>query len=250
MNPEKLHRFRNKWYGKDNIFIVVVGDLDFNRVMNTVNDTLPKAPDVETTPLCLNDYASSDKSFKFETNRFEQASFGLVGRWLSRAETMKQDYISNFFLFALSKYMHEYIRDDLGLCYGIDSQRFSHFDNTHIIISMLTNNSYLEKAEKELTNLFNKVKAEGFPDEIYQISKKQLTYNQVKVLCHSHGMASSIVNGVLGSRIPNWFLNEGSNNLSPTWLKKVATKLTQNDLKEFANQWLNNFSTFTMISTK
>lgn len=250
MNPEKLHRFRNKWYGKDNIFIVVVGNLDFSKVMNTVNDVLSFAPTVETTPLCLNDYQSTNKNFKFETNRFEQAAFGLVGKWISRSETVKQNYIANFFLFALSKYMHEYIRDDLGLCYGVNSQKFSHFDNSHMIISMLTNNDYLEKAEKELTTLFNKIKSEGFPDEIYQISKKQLTYNQVKVLCHSHGIASSIVNGVLGSRIPNWFLNEGSKILDPIWLKQVAEKLTQNDLKEFANQWLNEFKTFAMTSTK
>ena len=250
MNPEKLHRFRNKWYGKNNIFIVVVGNLEFNKVMDIVNKILPAAPDVETSPVCLFGYQVNENKFTFETDRFEQAAFGLVGLWPSTALVMEQSYVANFFSAALSTYTHEYIRDDLGLCYGVSGHRFRHFDNANYMISMLTNNNYLEKAENELEKLFTKIKTEGFPDELFEISKKQLTYSQVKVLDHASGVASSVVYGVNSSKIPNWYLNEGSKGLDPTWLKAVAAKLTQNDLKEFANNWLGNFTKFSMVSTK
>jgi hypothetical protein len=72
----------------------------------------------------------------------------------------------------------------------------------------------------------------------------------VKVLDHASGVASSVVYGVNSSKIPNWYLNEGSKGLDPTWLKAVAVKLTQDDLKEFANNWLGNFTKFAMVSTK
>jgi hypothetical protein len=163
---------------------------------------------------------------------------------------MENWYVANFFSSALSKYMYEYIRDDLGLCYGVWSHRMRHFDNAHNIISMLTNNSYLEKAEKELDSLFQKVKSEGFPDELFEISKKQLTYHQVKLLDNVHGVSSSIVHGVNGSVGKSWFLDEGQKSLDPVWLKEAAARLTQNDLREFANNWLDGFIKFAMVSTK
>lgn len=250
MNPEKLHRFRNKWYGKNNIFIVIVGNLELEKVMEVVDKTLPPAPNVETTPVCLNNFIADQPKYKFETNRFDQAAFGLVGKWPSTKEVYKNRFIGSFFSSALSKYMYEYIRDDLGLCYGVWNSRFRHFDNSNIIISMLTNNGYLEKAEVELENLFNKIKSEGFPNEIFEIAKKKLTYNQVKVLDSVHGIAGSVMNGVLGSSDKDWFLTEGRKGMDSDWLKSIASQLTQDDLKKFANDWLGNFTKFAMISTK
>jgi len=250
MNPEKLHRFRNKWYGKNNVFVVVVGNLEFDKVMDVVNRTLPPAPDVETSPVCLTNYYADQSKYVFETSRFEQAAFGLVGKWPSAKNAFEDWAVANFFSSALSKYMYEYIRDDLGLCYGVWSYRHRHFDNVNNIAFMLTNNGYLEKAETELHNLFEKVKSEGFPDELFEISKKQQTYNQVKVLDNVHGVASSIVHGVLSCGDKSWFLNEGHKAMDPAWLKQAAAKLTQDNLKEFANNWLNDFTKFAMVSTK
>lgn len=250
MNPEKLHRFRNKWYGKNNVFIVVVGNLEFDKVMEIVNKTLPPAPEVETSPLCLSTFHANEPKYRFETDRFEQAAFGLVGRWPSSKTIMENWYVANFFSSALSKYMYEYIRDDLGLCYGVWGYRHRHFDNANNVMFMLTNNGYLEKAETELQNLFEKVKSEGFPDELFEISKKQLTYHQVKMLDNVHGVAHSIVAGVNGSVDRNWFMDQGQKSLDPAWLKQAAARLSQNDLREFANSWLNDFTKFAMVSTK
>jgi len=250
MNPEKLHRFRNKWYGKNNVFVVVVGNLEFEKVMEVIDRVLPPAPNVETSPVCLNSILTTEPKHTFETDRFEQAAFGLVCKWPSPKFIMENWYVANFFSSALSKYMYEYIRDDLGLCYGVWSHQMRHFDNSHNIISMLTNNSYLEKAETELDSLFQKVKSEGFPDELFEISKKQLTYHQVKLLDNVHGVSSSIVYGVNSSVGKSWFLDEGQKSLDPVWLKESAAKLTQNKLREFANNWLSNFTKFAMVSTK
>jgi len=250
MNSEKLHRFRNKWYGKENIFIVVVGNLDFENVMETINKTLPLAPVVEVSPVCLNNFLANQPKYSFETDRFEQAAFGMVCKWPSQKEVYKNRFIASFFSSALSKYMHEYIRDDLGLCYGVSCHRFRHFDNSNLMISMLTNNGYLEKAETELMNLFSKIKSEGFPDELFEIAKKKLTYSQVNTLDNSGGVASSVIYGVLGSVDRDWFLTEGQKGMNPDWLKSAAAQLTQDDLKEFANEWLVGFTDFSMVSKK
>lgn len=250
MNPEKLHRFRNKWYGKNNIFVVVVGDLDFEKVMDVANRILPAAPDVELAPSCLNIFHATESKYTFETDRFDQAAFGMVSRWPAAKEVCRNRFIAKFFSSALANYMHEYIRDDLGLCYGVWSSKISHLDNSNFVISMLTNNSYLEKAELELENLFKKIKSDGFPQELYEISKKQLTFSQVKTLDSVQGLTSSVVAGVLESADKNWFLNEGQQMLDPNWLKSVASQLTQEDLREFANNWLDGFTKFAMISTK
>lgn len=249
MNPEKLHRFRNKWYGKNNIFVVIVGNLEFEKVMEVVDKILPLAPDVETSPVCLNNYLADQPKYTFETDRFEQAAFGMVSKWLSVKEVYKNRCIASFFSSALSKYMYEYIRDDLGLCYGVWRSSFRHFDNSYSTISMLTNNKYLEKAETELANLFAKIKSDGFPDEIFEISKKSLTYNQVKVLDSVGGVANSVVSGVISSVDKDWFFKD-CKSLDSVWLKSVAAQLTQADLKDFANQWLGDFTKFAMVSTK
>ena len=251
MNPEKLHRFRDKWYTKSNIAIVIVGDLDLKRVMAAVDQILPVVADGSKSPVLLNDVLTQPGSkYGFKTDRFDQAIFGLFGKWPSSKETLENRYVANFFSSALSKYMYEHVRDDLGLCYGVSTHRFKHFDNTNIIITMLTSNDHLEKAEVELEGLFSRVKENGFPAEIFEISKKQLTYHQVKVLDSVHGVSSSVVSGVLGSTDQNWFLNDGHKTMDPIWLKMAAAQLTQADLKEFANEWLNDFAKFEMVSTK
>lgn len=250
MNPEKLHRFRNKWYGKENLAIVVVGNIDFHRVMDALNHYLPPGSEVEKSPPRLTKFCATEPKYTFETDRFEQAAFGLMMKWPSSRESYANRYISSFFSSALSKYMFEYIRDDLGLCYGVWTSRFHHFDRNHVILSMLTNNGYLEKAETELENLFERIKKEGFPDELFEISKKQLTYNQVKTLESVHGVAHSVINGIGGCEDRRWFLDTGCKSLDPTWLKSVAAELTQHDLKEFANKWLHGYTKFSMVSTK
>ena len=60
-------------------------------------------------------------------------------------------------------------------------------------------------------------------------------YNQVKVLDSVHGIAGSVMNGVLGSSDKDWFLTEGRKGMDSDWLKSIASQLTQDDLKKFAN---------------
>lgn len=250
MNPEKLHRFRNKWYGRQNMFVVVVGNLDFERVMKAVNEILPAALSVEKVSLCLNDLLTSSDRHSLETDRFEQAAFGLVQKWVSAQQNMERNYIPSFFVYALNKYMYEYIRDDLGLCYGVSVSGFGHYENNYSVISMLTNNGYLEKAETELINLFNRIKSEGFPPELFEICKKQYLYNKIKGLQSVGGVASTIVSGVSASSDPNWFVNEGHKAMDIDAIKKCAASLKPSNLQDFAQSHLSDGLKFTMVSTK
>ena len=70
------------------------------------------------------------------------------------------------------------------------------------------------------------------------------------MLDNVHGVAHSVVAGVNGSVDRSWFMDHGQKSLDPAWLKEAAARLTQNDLREFANNWLNDFTKFAMVSTK
>lgn len=250
MNPEKLNRYRDKWYGKENLFIVVVGNVDFDRAMNAVNNTLPSIKSVEKTRICLKELQCKESKYVLETDRFEQACFGLVQKWVSNQEILERNYVPNFFVYAFNKLLYEYIRDDLGLCYGVSVSNLNHQENNYSIISMLTNNDYLEKAEAELRNLFFKVKSDGFPLELFEICKKQYLYSRVKCLDNAFGITTMIVNGVTASSNPNWFIDKGNQIMDMNALKKCAENLKPKDLQDFAQSHLIEGVQFTMISKK
>lgn len=250
MTPEKLHRFRNKWYGKNNMAVVFVGDIEFEEAMELANKHLPEISSSEESFSCLNEFLPKQDKFVFETDRFEQSAYGIICKWPSSQENHKNNLIGNFFSLCLSNYMYEYIRDDLGLCYGVYSGKVKHLDNSYNLISMLTRNDYLEKAEKELETLFQKVKNEGFPKQIFEISKKKILFSQMKTLSDVGNICSSIVSGCFVDKDGTWFLEEGQTMLNRDWVKNAAQILTEDKLKQFANEKLNGFTKFSMISKK
>ncbi|MEI8270295.1 MAG: pitrilysin family protein [bacterium] len=250
MNPEKLHRFRNKWYGKNNMSIVFVGDLEFEEAMEIANKHLPEYSSSEESFSCLNEFLPKQEKFLFETDRFEQSAYGLITKWPSSKENHQNNLIGNFFSFCLSNYMYEYIRDDLGLCYGVSSSKIKHLDNSYNLISMLTRNDYLEKAEKELEKLFQKIKEEGFPKQIFEISKKKILFSQMKTLADVGSICYAIIAGCFTDKDGSWFLEKGQSTLNPDWVKKSAEMLTEGSLKKFANEQLNDFTKFSMFSKK
>lgn len=250
MNPEKLHRFRNKWYGKENMFVVVVGNLKFDRVVSAFNSILPSINSVEKTNLCLGSLECDTDKYTYQTDRFEQAAYGLVLKDLSQKEKFEKSCAPHFFDYALNKYLYEYIRDDLGLCYGVSIGNFEHFENSYSIISLLTNNRYLPKVELEMKNIFEKIKNEGFPQELFEICKKQLLYNNVKKLQTVQGVAGTIVGWITTTSDQDWFIENGPKMLDVQVVKEFADKLTPKALQEIAIQKLDNMVRFEMVSTK
>jgi predicted Zn-dependent peptidase len=250
MSPEKLHRYRNKWYGQQNMGLIIVGNLKFTHVMDAVNKILPQIPQVQKTGTCLNSLLNEEKRYAFETSRFEQAAFGHVQKWISLKENIEQKFVPTFFMYALNKYLYEHIRDDLGLCYGVSISGFSHYENNHAIISMLTSNEHLEKAEEELVKLFNKVKENGFPDELFEICKKQYIYSKIKGLQNVHGVANTVMAGIELSIDNAWFVEQHQKLMNINLIKECAENLKPSNLQEFAQKHLEDGIKFVMSSTK
>ena len=115
---------------------------------------------------------------------------------------------------------------------------------------MLTRNDYLEKAEKELEKLFQKIKEEGFPKQIFEISKKKILFSQMKTLADVGSICYAIIAGCFTDKDGSWFLEKGQSTLNPDWVKKSAEMLTEGSLKKFANEQLNDFTKFSMFSKK
>lgn len=248
MNPEKLHRYRDRWYGESNIAIVIVGGVSVERAMEVVNACLPKARSVETTPAGLNDHVHDEQTRSFETDRYQQAIYGLMQPWTPMTEILSRGYIPSFMTKALSTYLYEYIRDDLGLCYNVAQGRFEHRQNSYLMTFLLTNRESLEKSEEELFNSYAKIKNEGFPQEIFEIAKVQATYNQLKTLQDVEGIADSIVSLIGSGQSKDWVLEEGIRCLDAVWLKDKADNLTPKDLQNFAIEKLGvEVSKFSMI---
>lgn len=250
MNPEKLISYRNKWYGKENMVMVVVGNIDFERVMNAVDETLPMLKTVEKANICYNSILAQKPNNFMTTSRFEQAAFGMIYKSPSMKECIENAYKPIYFDWAFSKYLYEYIRDDLGLCYGISNGGTGHLDNQYSTISMLTNNDYIDKAEKEIENVIAKLQSEGFPEEIFEICKKQQLYNKIKSLQSVGGVANTIITGLNSSSDDNWFLDQGQKMLDIETMKKFAADLKPSDLQAYAQEYLVNFTKFSMLSIR
>lgn len=235
MNPEKLHRYRNKWYGKNNIAIIVVGGVTFEKVMAVINEVVPVSGEVEEVPVCLRFYNYQEETQKLETSRYDQSVYGLIQPWYNSQEILDKNYIPNFLLRASSTYLYEYIRDDLGLCYGIKQGRMCHFNQSYLTTYLLTNKDYIQKAEEELFKSYSKMKTEGFPEEIFNIAKVQAIYGQLKTLQDVSGIGYSMASLLLQNKDPDWIVNKGSLYLSEPWLKQKAANLTPKDLQEAAS---------------
>ena len=248
MNPEKLHRFRNKWYGKQNIAVIIVGGVTFEHAMEVVNKYLPPPKDVQEVPECLKHHHAASHSF--ETDRFDQAIYGLVQPWVNAKQTLEQNNVPTFMLRALSTYLYEYIRDDLGLCYGVSQSKMGHYDKSYLFTTILTNKDNLPKAEAELFKSYNKIKEEGFPEEIFNIAKRKSIYSLIKGLQGVSGIGSSLNSLITNSKDPDWILNQGSLFMDEKWLKQKADNLTPKDLQDCAVNNVGNYVSFSMIPVK
>lgn len=252
MTPEKLHRFRNRWYGRQNMYILIVNNLSFENTLKIVDKYLPVSREVEVATDCLTSLKTTG-IHSFETNRFDQAIYGIVQPWIGLIENFNSGYKPYFTLKALNKHLYEKIRDDLGLCYGVSTSKMTHYDRAYLFTTMLTSKDYLQKAQDELFKEFDHVKTNGFPDELFRIAKNKAMFSQLKGMQDIGGISSVLNSLVSSTKDIDWILNTGKLTLDSNYLKQKADELKIEDLQDYAVKHLSskeNCVEFSMIPVK
>lgn len=247
MTPEKLHRYRDKWYGRQNIAIIVVGGIPFDQVMTTINRHLGPSKEVQPSPICLSTTWETDTVQILETDRFEQAIYGHIQPWFTIKHLIGNNYVEGFMLKAMITYLYECLRDDLGLCYGIHQRRLSHGSNSFLISTMLTSKGNIEKVEAEFFKCYQKVIDSGFPEDIFNIAKAQASFHQLLNMQDVSGISGLLMNIAMFDFDPDWIVNKASVLLDGNWMKKKAADLKPKNLQDFAAQNLGFYSRYSMI---
>jgi predicted Zn-dependent peptidase len=237
MTPEKIHRFRNRWYGRQNMYVLIVNNLSFEDTLKIVDKYLPASREVETAPVCLSSLKTTG-IHSFETDRFDQAIYGIVQPWASLVENFERGYKPYFTIKALNKHLYEKIRDDLGLCYGVSTSKITNYNNSYLFVTMLTNKDYLAKAQEELFKSFEEVKSNGFPEELFRIAKNKAMFQQLKAIQDIGGISSTMNSLIYSCKDIDWILNVAELTLDPNYLKKKADELELEDLQRYAVEHL------------
>ena len=231
MTIEQLKSFRNTYYNKNNIYIVIIGDI--------AEDDLKK-----DCLMILSKYSgyfdgkSIDKEYEefvpgedtYLTHDAEQSILGMYFRAWSDYDLKSCKFISDVFENGLGGGMHsllfDRVREELGLCYSISSYGASCRKKQSTIISTMLDKENIDLAKEEIEKVLDKVKKEGFSEEILRVSKKNVIFN----------LASSISSpsGYAGAFCDRYFV-QGDINFE--MIKELTEKITNKDIIEYAN-WI------------
>lgn len=246
MSIEKLLRFKNKWYGSNNIIIVIAGNLNFKHIINIINNNLSKY-DIGIKNSANNFIEFNNKDSIFVSEKYKQTIFGLMKPWYSFDEVFNSGYIKSFLKSALNVLFYEKIRDDLGLCYSFNSNNINHLNKSYISWYALTNSCNVNKMRDEVNAIFNDVKKNGFSQEIIDVIKFKFLYRHMNTFDNINGY-TSLFNELLSYTDDIAYILEKYNYIiDDKFSKKLVDDLTNDKLVEIANLGLNDFNEFTMI---
>lgn len=237
--------YRNKWYGKENMVIVVVGNITSEDLLRKIDEFVPDVSCSET-PIYLNNWAESSKLIKINTDKFNQGVHYLISP-LSKPIDFLNDSSFSFFLNTMNYSLYKIIREELGLCYGTGVNYFGHFDNQYFYSYTDTKKQNIELVGEKIKEFFNQVSHYGFPNDAYEICKKQVPYEFSKSLDRNSSIVSIIVSSLEKNKDLEVAFNFLVNKFSKGYITSKAKQINQELLINLAKQNLKNFSEFGMF---
>ena len=229
---EKLRRFRGRHYNPANMLIACAGNVKKERLEEELNKLLPE---VET-----NSNAYPSPALNFDDHTFthasKQAIIALVAEGITTKSEIDEDYMPDIFAKGLGGISHsllfERLREELGLCYYVGASHTSSEDYGHLVIYVLLDESNIETAIAECWKIVEKVREEGFTDDLRSICKRNYLFKlgrQMETSCGLNAMADS------------FFSLDGypfDDYMSFDERRKKVEAVTNNHIKEFANRVL------------
>jgi predicted Zn-dependent peptidase len=166
---KKMHDFKNKFYGGDNVLIAVVGGIDKDTLIRVLSSHLKSNPATEKPEMETCSYTPGELELK--KPGIQEAYYNLLYPALPplHPDRFKQDVMSYLLGGSDSGLLFERIREELGMsCYGIYT-----FGMRHLPFSMIGISTGIEP--KELDQLHNEV-----TDQIKRITDSVLDDHQLK----------------------------------------------------------------------
>src|SRR4030042_1127115 len=233
MTIDNLKNFRERHYKVDNIVFTVVGNIEEAEVSSVFNELLQSVPSSHYEKLNSSmieqdivDY--TDFIFK---HKAKQAVMGFMGKGLSTTEQYDNNYCINVMKVGIGGGMHsllfDRIREELGLCYSVGASIDSFIDTGHIIIYCLLDDKNIERAKDEILLILNKVKKEGFDDDLLRISKKNLLFDLADDFDDARGYSHLMFD--------NYFKN-GCKLIDFNEREKRINSVTNDDIIKLANE--------------
>lgn len=233
-NFKKLNDYRNNFYNNKNSYIIVSGDLDFEELVKLIDDHVPNLPNAKFSNKSFIK-TSTMNNVNFISDDFDQSAICIMTPWiLARNDKNKNSY---FFSKCLNQSFYDTLRDDMGLCYGVSNDSIGDKNSNNAFFTMLTNSSKLDQAHDGFHSIFERIKREGFKDEVLNMAKNQYLTARASLLDNSSSMCSTMANRVIAS-----VTNEDITSMN------LDIYTPDNDkLIEFANQYLNDFYEYRMV---
>jgi predicted Zn-dependent peptidase len=230
MQLEKLHRFKNRHYNPGNTVISIAGDVSQDQVEKALLKALPELDSNpskrEPAVFDLNDYEFNHAS--------KQAAIGVVVPSMTARAEIEADYMPDIFYNALGGGMHsllfDRIREELGLCYFIAAYNRTNEQHGIGYITCLLDESNIEQARDEIFKILRKIRSEGLPPELLEVSKRNDLFEHAKSIETSGGF---------NRQVDAFFTLDGfplDKYLSFEERVKAVDRITNDQIIEFANQ--------------
>jgi len=196
MTQDRLQSFRDRHYKQSRMAFAVVGGIGRSRIVDFFSKIHPTDNFLQEPEA----YSRDDKELQTAPFSFyhpgEQAIIGLVGTRVPM-ETDTRDLAARKILInGLGQGMHsmlfQRIREELGFCYRIRACDDEYRDRTAVIVYCQLDKKNVEKAHEEILNIFDKVRTDGFGDELLLTAKKNRYFNEADARKTSDGFGEEV----------------------------------------------------------
>ena len=237
MTLKHLRDFHANNYRPNNMAIAVTGNITKEQLIGILDKYLPDL-EIKANPESVPNLNFSH--YHLKSDKFKQAILCLnMPTKITLKDELKMNFLPDLFNSALGGGMHsllfDRIREELGLCYHIQSGHNAHRTyGTQQILCYLTDTN-IDLVIDESKKIIEDIKANGFKPELIEIAKTQLLFALGRRLETSTGL-----NGMVDS----YFDLEGfpiEQYVSETVRQEQVSKITNADMKGYANLVYSSF---------
>lgn len=230
---EKIMRFKNKWYGRENMYIIISSDLPEQQLSDIIDSVLPEIPSVEKATFGKNEILFSEKTNILRVNDYHQTIYASIGRLPTIKERFSRANIFPFFNVCLNQKLYEILRDDYGISY---SPQISYIDlpgGSFIYSFILTSSDKLDLIREKLREILDDIQQNGFSEDILKLARKQIIIASTRCLQDSDSLIDIFEDKLTRSNDIDWVV-ENFDKFSSIEYTRECSNFTNEDMINFA----------------
>jgi len=177
-NREKLYDFYSSYYDLKNIIISIYGNLEYENVINILNEKLNKNGSNKTINIKLEEpIFQKDIKIKNKETKQMHVSIGFQAPSVVSDRYHRNLVLLNIIGGGMSSRLFQKIRENLGLVYAIYSFNLSNNITGANVIYFASSKENLPKVLEEIKKEFNNMKKNGIKNDEIERSKEFLIGN-------------------------------------------------------------------------